>query len=172
MKKVILLFLVMLLLCGCTQKTKEVENMIQTTAIPEESEVTVTTETKEQASTRETVKDYRIDILPTRDAIIEYATLIFRYARKPEGAENYKITEVLWHDDGKTITVFFSEGNIYQIYNAEVDHCQIDFSAKTGKVVRLSFITAEERAEINKKNGWERVEDPFETGDGDVASGD
>ena len=152
MKKVIVLFLVMLLLCGCTQKTKEVENMIQTTAIPEESEVTVTTETNE-ASTEEFVLNYELDIIRDRKVAAELAMVVFKYAEKPEGAENYTVIDVGWADtvidvasaDNKLVVVLFGDEGVTvdQILNKEVNSCHISIDPRTGRIIGINFETGD-----------------------------
>ena len=160
MKKAIVLFIVMVLLCGCSQVTEQEKNTISTTTnIIEETTENTTTST-DQPTELEFVKKYQYDIIPDHRAAEEVATSIFKYAEKAEGSENYKVANVSITEDGDTWIILLSDGEYEQIVFAEVDFCNISIDRKTGKVISFFFRTAEEQDEINKQNGYGNYQKP------------
>ena len=152
MKKISVLFFIILLFVGCTQTSNKEETIPTETTISTEIAES-TTEKKNEEATEETVLNYEHDIVPNWALAEEVATVIFKHAKKPEGTENYKVIEVIEPKQNDYWVVFLSDGDLWDIFYAETDFCCISIDRKTGKVIELTFITAEEQAERIKQNG-------------------
>ena len=153
MKKISVLFLIIiLLLVGCTQTSDKEEPIPAETTTPTEIAES-TTEEKNEEATEETVLNYERDIVPDWNAAKEVATVIFKYAKKPKGTEDYKVVEAIEPRHNGYWVVFLSNGDLWDIFYAETDFCYIGIDPKTGKVIELTFRTAEEQAERIKQNG-------------------